>query len=222
MASSTTKSVLRWLALGFGTVLLLVAAGLTVTLAHHTMFNPWLFFSLVFLASAASAIPAARLWRAVTGWESVIWNALLHVVALSALISGVILSVNYFCARSENFIAEKVIVEQKIRKTEYTSRRISRRVYTRGNPYYVYEVELRFVSPDFASREKTVRIPKKQYDAVHRGDTATVALGRGALGMPVFNDRTLTPLHPRKKTRKNRFSRPRYTRTPVSRENSAD
>lgn len=210
MASSTTKSVLRWLAFGSGIALLMIAAGLTVTLSHHTMFNPWMLFSLIFLGSAVSAIPAARLWRTITGWESVVWNALLHIVALSALLSAVILSVNYFCARNENFISEKVIVEEKIRKTEYTSRRISRRVYTRGNPYYVYEVELRFLSPDFAGKDKTVRISKKLYDSVRRGDTATVSLGHGALGMPVFNDRTLTPLHPRKKIRKSRFPGPKY------------
>ena len=113
MASSTTKSVLRWLAFGSGIALLMIAAGLTVTLSHHTMFNPWMLFSLIFLASAVTSIPPARLWRAITGWESVVWNALLHIVALSALLSAVILSVNYFCARNENFISEKVIVEEK-------------------------------------------------------------------------------------------------------------
>lgn len=198
------------MAFGFGIALVITGIAISVTITQHTIFNLGLFFGLVFMASAASAIPACRLWQKITGWEGMVWNGLLHVVVLSALLSGVILSVNYFCASDGNFARERVIVENKYRKTEYQSRRISRRVYTRGNPYYVYEVELRFLKPEFAARNKTVRIPKKQYDALRLGDTATVSLGRGALSMPVFNDRTLNPLHPRKKTRHHNNYRRRH------------
>lgn len=212
MGNEKAKSTLRWLALGFGVALLMIAGELTLTMLHHTMLNMGLFLSVVFFVAAATALPAAPLWGKLTGWSSMAANALVHAVALFLVLSALVLSVNYFAADKEGFSTELALIESRVRKTEYKSRRVSRRVYTRGEPYYVYELELRFADPGYSACSKRVRVPKRQYDALRQGDTVSVAVGRGALGMPVFDDSTIAPLHPRSSSRKasRRHRRPVY------------
>lgn len=187
---------MRWLLLGFGVTLLIFLAGGILFMLESTVINPWVFFGIVFMVAAATGTVLHRAWEKITGTCKFYINYPLHLVVATILLSSAVLMTNYFPSDFSKFPEEKVIVEQKLRKTRYKTRRVSRRVYARGTPYYVYY--LKITLPDGSPKE--VYVKKTVYDKARTGDTATVRIGRGALSFPVFDQNSLKLLHPHVKS----------------------
>lgn len=207
--SANTRTVLRYLAFGFGVSALVLVFGLDLFLLGCTMVSGWWVFGLCILVGAFTAIPAAPRWRKLSGWSGWVPNILFHTLVVAVVLPAIFLGVNYWGASEADFTEEKAVVESKERVTRRHTRRVGRRYLATGSVYYVYQMEVRFVNPEYGVL--TVPAPKSKYNAIGKGDTALIEVGRGALGFYVIDEPSVRPLHPHKK--KSRPSRrPRYVR----------
>lgn len=198
MGKSNGKRVAKYLILGFGLTLMLVLVAGISSMLESTMINTWLFFGIVAFVAAATGTVLHRPWGKLTGTDRFYVNFPLHVVVSGIVLSAALLMGNYFATDFDRLPCERVIVEKRITKTRYKTKRVTRRTYTRGAPYKVYYLEISLPGGE----HKEVYVPKKLYDKARKGDTATVRIGRGALSFPVFNPHSLELLHPHLKKKK--------------------
>lgn len=197
MAKTKVKSVVRWVALGFGVALLILLAGGIAGMIGTTMLNWWVFFGIIVIVAAATGTVLHCGWEKLTGTGKFYINFPLHMVVFTIVAAAALLMGNYYGSDFSSFQEEKVIVNQKIRKTRYQTKRISRRVYTRGAPYYVYYVDITL--PDGTPKE--IYVNRNVYNKAHVGDTATIRMGRGALSFRVIDPNSLKLPSTRHKSR---------------------
>ncbi|MDE7426941.1 MAG: hypothetical protein K2M79_04000 [Muribaculaceae bacterium] len=114
----------------------------------------------------------------------------LWLFAASAIMAGLLFWNSYTAVQDGN--ETHAIVEKRYTKTRYRSRRISRKVYVRGNPYKVYFTDIVF--PD--GEKATVETNFKSYKALRKSDTVQITRGTGVMGWEVLVPSTLKPLHP--------------------------
>ena len=163
MAKTKVKSVVRWVALGFGVALLILLAGGIAGMIGTTMLNWWVFFGIIVIVAAATGTVLHCGWEKLTGTGKFYINFPLHMVVFTIVAAAALLMGNYYGSDFSSFQEEKVIVNQKIRKTRYQTKRISRRVYTRGAPYYVYYVDITL--PDGTPKE--IYVNRNVYNKAH-------------------------------------------------------
>lgn len=192
MAKSKDKSVIRWVGFAVGSTLLLFLAGGIGAMLESTMVNTWIFFGVIGALGAATGTVLHRPWGKLTGSRKFYLNFPLHVVVFTVVMSAALLMGNYFATDFDKLPVERVIVENRLTKTRYHTKRVTRRTYTRGAPYKVYYLEISL--PD--GKRKEVYVKKSVYDKARKGDTATVRIGRGALSLQVFEPRSFRLLHP--------------------------
>lgn len=164
---------------------LLVVAGvmlaLSVSLYGDTLVKPWVPFGIAALIGIGS-IAFSGVWGALTGTSKRWANALYGIVVVGAIASFAIIGGNYFFADDSTAHIENVAVVGKYREKHYKSRRVSRRVYTRGAPYYTYHVTVEFAD----GRRKSLKVPLKRYNRIRNGSMRELTLQTGLFGMPVI------------------------------------
>lgn len=193
MANSKSKSAWRWLAFGGGlTVMMFLAVGIS-TILESTIINPWVLFGVIVAVGAVTGTVLHRPWGRLTGTGKFYVNYPLHVFVFTIVMGALLLMVNFFATDFDRLPSQRVIIENRLAKTRYHTKRVTRRTYTRGAPYKVYYLEVSL--PGGEHRE--VYVKKSLYDKARKGDTATVKIGRGALSFEVFDPASLTLLHPR-------------------------
>lgn len=108
-------------------------------------------------------------------------RCLLQAVAVTVICLFGYYLVNYLTARQAPLRFDDVLVTNVYRERHYKSKRVSRRVYTRGAPYWVYCMDIELAD----GRRKSVTISKKRYKQVDAGDTVELATRRGIFGKDV-------------------------------------
>ena len=170
-----------------------------------TLINRWLFLVLVGLGSAWISLMIGKRWAKLTGISQAVVNFIGGWIIIGVIVAGAILMLNYSGAYKSTVSSERVTVTGRGQETHYHTRRISRKVTVRGAPYQVY-----FVTLDMPrAGKRKMKVEKKIYDSVDKGDTVEVAIGRGSLGWPVIKAETVTPVHPRM-LKKNQTRRCRF------------
>lgn len=166
-------------------VLLTLFCLLTVIYMQGVTLVPWWRPMLV---GAAVAIPASlRLggrFGALVGirgkWIGIVAGAISIVVVVMALFY----SANYFINASGHPEAgQKAAVTRVYRKQQHRTRRVGRRFSARGEPYWVYRMDVRFDD----GYVKTLSIQPDVYNRVSRGDSIVVPVRRGCLGLRIIN-----------------------------------
>jgi len=198
MAKSKGNKAIRCVMIVLGSTILLFLVGSISSILESTIVNQWIFFATVVAVAAATGTVLHRVWAKLTHTCKFYINFPLHLIVASIVISATMLMVNYFATDYQALPLEKVVIEKRLQKTRYHTKRVTRRVYTRGDPYKVNY--LRITLPDGSSKE--VYVNKKLYDKSHPGDSATIRMGRGILSIPVLYPRTLRLCQTRNQTRK--------------------
>lgn len=159
--------------------------GLSLALFSMTLVDLWKIATISIATALATGLTMHSKWIKLTRCRYKTINFLCHTVATTALVASAILSINYFMRNDELAHIETVPVERIYTKTRYHSKRISRKVYTRGEPYKVYFMEIRL--PDGSS--KNIEIPFRNYSRLRTQKTrrATIKMTPGALGMTTIN-----------------------------------
>lgn len=186
MTKYTTPDKKRGIGKKIGTGILIaimffLLAG-AVSLTSRTLINPWIPFSVAAVLALISGVTMWRFWKWVTTSEKFIWNYLCHVGIAFSLFSGAFFICNFVFSDKETLHKEKVSVVRVYREKRHHSKRVGRRYYAQGTPYYVYYMEVRFDD----GRTKDLSIPFERYRRVHKGDSINIPVSMGLFKVPVI------------------------------------
>ncbi len=199
---------LKTIALWLGITLLILLAGAVWVMLDYTLVNPWLFLSCMLVLSCLLTGLLYKLHRLPIIFNNHPLNLITLTFILLIILSGATLTANYFTADFNHEPPTKAIIERKYQQTRHRSRRSGRRSYEQGEPYQVYFVDIRLLTPTDTTRQyatqsgktqekrQKIELTRKPYSRIHKGDTATVSISKGILRLPVISPSTLRPLHP--------------------------
>lgn len=183
----TTARVLRAILIASGVLVLMFLVAEICLMLELTTVDRWVFFGVITAVSAVTGTFFHRAWARLTGVGKFALNFPIHLVVFTIVISSALLMGNYYATDFDSLPEQEVVIEKRLRKTRYRTRRVSRRTYVRGVPYQVYYLQVSL--PDGASKEFHVK--KSVYDRTRSGDTATIRMGRGALSFLVLDANSL-------------------------------
>ena len=169
-------------------ILLMILSCTDLFLLGVTIVSKPLAIIIALAFAIISGIPALPLWSRITGSDKRWLCYLTHVVVTAPLAMCIFLSINLFATPDSRFTDTKTVVTRIYSETRHTTRRVSRRTYVQGDPYKVYFAEVCLPS----GRLKSISINNRQFRRLHKGDTITLKIGRGALGLPVIRRRGVT------------------------------
>lgn len=178
MAQSKTKQAVRIVA---GTFLAVMAVSCyigTATLLKFVFVKWWLPASIAFGISAASGLTLYRMWKWLTGRSGFVLNYICHLSFFTGFLMALMLVINYCVPADKPFRHEKAEVTKVYREKHYRTRRVSRRVYSRGAPYYVYRADLRLDN----GNTSTINLDMKHYNSLNKGDSVGIVVGSGIFG----------------------------------------
>lgn len=185
MKESTPKSGLtagRKVTMIFTAVIGLLSYGAAMALYGLTLINPWMVAGIGLAMSLATTAPCRRLWNWMWDTQKDWAGMLTHVIATTGLFCAALLALNFFPASRESEHKEKVAVVKVFREKHHQSRRVSRRTWTQGAPYYMYYIRVDVPG----SRQKDLSVTHAQYNRLRQGDSVTLTLAKGLLGIPVI------------------------------------
>ena len=185
MAKKSSVSAGRWITIGCGTAMLIMAGGGILVFADHTVINFYIWFGVMLALGVLTSGPCMRFWRWLLGSIRRFWMVLAHTVTFTLVLSALLLGVNYLGVEYGSLPQEKAVVVRKYSETRYHSKRVGRRTYSRGAPYKVYKMEVEFAD----GLKRDFPLVRERYGRIHKGDTILVGRGRGILGMPVIDVR---------------------------------
>lgn len=142
----------------------------------------WIPVSIVLVITVALALPLRRMWQWIIGKSNVALILLCHILFTGPLLLCAALTIN-LATSGKNVQPTEAVVERVYTETRYRTKRLSRKVYTRGAPYTVYRVEVHF--PEGEKRHFDIK--RQLFARLTKGDTISVDVSKGALGMKVFN-----------------------------------
>lgn len=169
---------------GLVALILVVAAagGLDAFLYANTLVDLWIPLSVSVVAAAILWFPLRGAWHKRLHTES-LWGPLAaHSAAVVFAGFTILLAANYFGADDSTIHREEATVVSKESHKRHHSRRVGRRRYTTGQPYYVYDLNLRFAG----GRTKSMRVDAQRYNRTRTGSTIILPMEKGLLGWPVI------------------------------------
>lgn len=210
MDKKTKGEAVRWILFGFSVAIVIFCVAGSRVILSETLVAWWVPVACVAVVTVAAGVPMMRIWPKLTGRQNVLLSWLCQLIIVGPVLLCTVLTLNMACASDSSAVTADVVVARCYRETRYHTRRVSRRVYTRGAPYYVYCVEID-VNRD---NRCTLEIPKKKYDRIYKGDTLRVDIKRGLFGMDVIDPATLkvSPDRLKKKPKGKRRHYGRYRR----------
>ncbi|MDE7403465.1 MAG: hypothetical protein K2M87_08670 [Muribaculaceae bacterium] len=155
-----------------------------VVIQEQLILNTWLPVSVCLFIGIVSTIALWKVWvRLMPGvkiWLCCVYNVfVVTAILLSAFYFTIILS----CRESEAD-PTPALVTRLYREKHYKTRRVSRRVYTRGAPYWVYKADVNLPEKGI---DKDVLVKYEKYRIMHKGDTLYLPIRRSVLGIEVID-----------------------------------
>ena len=182
METSDAKRNHRTVRLGFFAFLTVLVYAGAVALVPRTLITPWVPFCAAGMVAAATGAGMWRLWRRITAREKPFWNYLCHTVMMTGMLAAVFYISNYALADDSTYHEEETVLVRKYRETRHHSKRLSRARYVRGDPYYVYYMEVKFAN----GRTRELQIPANKYIRLKKGQKLRLPVARGFWNVPVI------------------------------------
>ena len=189
MCNTKKSSVWRYILIGLTILITIFGYGTIFALSSETLISPWLPVSASIIIAILSSIKIGGYWEYISTNSNIWLNRTIHVITTTAIVGGAFYSCNYLFDNDSTRHKEQVVVENRYHKVRYRSKRITRRTYTRGEPYKVYYIDVQFSD----GRKKSLSVPFKRYKRIHTGDTISLNIATGLFGIPVIK-RDTTPL----------------------------
>ena len=165
-------------------VLLILAAicvvGVVIGLYGRTIMEPYVLTGACGLLGVVTASLFERR-KSAEGWSA--WRIArmsFTFVFSSMLFAAVFLGVNVLFPDKESQTEVKAVVSKVYSETRHRSRRVGRRYVPTGEEYKVYYMDIKFPGGCVKPRQ----INFSRFRTTHPGDTITVRLENGFLGIP--------------------------------------
>lgn len=158
----------------------IVFYGLTLALWGMTLGSLTVIIAGSVFLAALSGLPIYNKWRVITGTSRLSVNILCHLVSATGFFMSLLLGINYWGRHSDDTKTERVAVVRVYSEEHYRSRKVGRR-YVKGEPYKTYYIDVSLPG----GYEKPMTVKPEKFRSYHTGDSVTVKLTPGALGMPI-------------------------------------
>lgn len=164
-------------------VVLLVMAGWTTILYRDAVISWWIVPSVTLAVGVATGLHLWRPWRYITGRDSMWLNLACHTVFTAVVLTFIFFGINNMLADRSTLHTEKAVVTAHYKHEHDRTRRVRRGRYVpTGEKYYTYSLEIKLSDGDV----KTVTVPLSRYNNVRNGDSVSVPVCRGLLGVTVL------------------------------------
>ncbi len=184
MSKLSGRNIVRGIAGGFLILMMISAYGAAIYLHERTLISWWIPLLVAVCFAAISGIAIWKSWRKLTDSGSFLLNYICHVVFSCGIFLVAIYGLNFCFSDKDTSETQQVTVESKYTKTRHHQKRVSRRVYTQGSPYYVYYFRLRFED----GREKDINVPRDRYNRTRHGSAIPVTTRTGLFGITIIRD----------------------------------
>ena len=159
----------------------IVFYGLTFALWGMTLGSlPTLIIGSLFLA-ALSGLPLFNKWSVITGTKRLPVNIACHLVAATGLFMSLLLGINFWGRNVAETKTERISITNVYSEERHRSRRVGRRYITNGEAYKVYYIDVDLPG----GYSKSMQVSPSKFRNYHKGDSVTVKLTPGALGMTI-------------------------------------
>ena len=158
----------------------IVFYGLTLALWSMTLGNLMVIIAGSVFLAVLSGLPLYNKWRAITGTQRLPINVVCHLVAATGFFISLLLGINYWGRNSDATETERVAIVRVYSEEHYRSRKVGRR-YVKGEPYKMYYIDVELPGGHI----KPSAVKPEKFRSYHVGDSVTVKLTPGALGMPI-------------------------------------
>lgn len=128
------------------------------------------------------ALHRLGMWAWLTGSKKFLLNYLCCSVCTCVLVLSLFYICNYAFANDEGGGMRSAVIEAKFHKVRHKSRRVGRNRYVQGEAYNVYYIKVRFGNDLL----KELQVERNRYARLHKGDTLSLFVSEGALGIPVL------------------------------------
>lgn len=174
----------RKIAAWFLVAAVIICYGLAFVMWRNALVEWWIPSVICIVSALVSGVMIHRHWSVLTGSDSRLLNYICHVVAAVGLFAVLFFAINSFFADRSSLHTERVGVSAKYTEEGYHTRRVGRHYTRRGEKYTNYYIELVFAD----GRTKRVSVDNRRYNRTRNGDSLSVELEQGALGIPVIRD----------------------------------
>ncbi|MDE6083810.1 MAG: hypothetical protein K2G11_04925 [Muribaculaceae bacterium] len=140
-----------------------------------------------------------RFWRWIFDSDSYALSAVAQFISTGVIVTLLFFLINFFARDKESLHSEKVRIERVYREKHYHTKRVGRRSYARGEPYYEHYIEVELPN----NRRKPIHVSADDSRRLHKGDSVNVTLEKGGLGFTIFRKNS-TDFYQNKK-RKSRY-----------------
>ena len=178
---------LRGVRIGVGVLVLMVLIGWSMLLYRDAVIEWWIVPAVTLAVGLATGLHMWRLWRRLTGDDGRWWNYGCHVVFTVAGLTFAFFALNNMLADREGEHVEHGVVAGHFREERRKTRRVGRRYVATGEKYYVYKLKIELEN----GAEKFVQMDEGRYRRVHDGDSVSVPVMRGLLGVTVMETDSL-------------------------------
>lgn len=177
------KTALKIVAASMLVAIIIFCVGACISLAEDTLVSWWKPFLISGMAAAALSQVVWRFWRWILDTDTKWVCYSFAVVSVTLFLASSWYVLNYALGDRTAVSYSRLPIERVYREKHYQTRRVSRRTYARGAPYWVYKADVRL------PEEKIVgfKLTAAQYKSLQKGDTLVIAVRKGALGVPVVD-----------------------------------
>lgn len=197
---------MRYVRISLLVLTMLALSGWTAALYSDAVIDWWLVPAAALAVGLATGLHMWRIWRCVTGSQTMALNYVCHAVVTGVTLSFLFFFVNDAFSDRATEHTERGVVTAHFREERHRTRRVGRRYVASGEKYYVYRLEVRLPS----TGPKIISVTYDRYRNVRDGDSVSVPVREGWLGVTLLDvDSMKFQTHPkvRKKSRLKYFGR---------------
>lgn len=177
------KTVMKYVRIVLAVVVLLAIVGWTMMLYKDAVIEWWIVPAVTLVVGAATGLHMWRMWRWLTGDDGKWLNYACHVVVTAIMLSWMFFAANDLLADRSTERLESGVVKGHYREERRKTRRVGRRYVATGEKYYVYKLRIELESGE----SKFITVNTQRYSRVHNGDSLTVPVMDGLLGITVIH-----------------------------------
>lgn len=187
-----SNDIARILVGGFSSTFVLSAFFISLS-EINIIVGSWVWLAVCSVVLAAIIfLPLQKFWRWLLRIENELVRFLANIIAISPILFCIMLNIN-FAFTEPGYNEKSFVVNRVYKETRYQTKRVSRKVYTRGAPYSVNRVEI----SDGKEYKHSFDIKKRLYDRLMTGDTVLLPLKTGCLGIEFTDPESMTLRTPR-------------------------
>lgn len=173
---------MRYVLIAVIVLALLAMGGWAAMLYADAVIDWWIVPSVALAVGLATGLNMWRIWRPVTGSQTMALNYVCHAVVMAVTLSFLFYFVNDTFSDRGASHTERGVVTGHFREERHRTRRVGRRYVATGEKYYVYSLKVKVPSAE----PKLISVNYDRYKAVRDGDSVTVPVREGFLGVTLL------------------------------------